>query len=213
MPLIIQAMDAPLPKPKSVRDYLIHQPHIIEERTHRKFLDLSDLNLTSLDGLEYVPDIQTITRLDLSKNDLNNLPNDSFRFMPQLRVLDLSINVIEKIEPTAFNNLQQLQELNLSNNRLTRISVEFGRLFSLKKLDLEENQISTIHDNAFRDLKNLETLDLADNDLLHLPLRLFTSLKNLHFLDIAGNTRFKLLPQYKDAILKKIARGAEIETI
>jgi Leucine-rich repeat (LRR) protein len=212
LPLIIQAMDVPVSKQlNSIRDYLIHKPQVIEGRTQRRTLDLSDLNLTSLDGLEYVPDIQTITRLNLSKNNLKTIPNDSFRFVPQLRVLDLSINTIEKIEPIGFNNLQQLQQLDLSNNQLTRLSIELSSLNSLKNLNLENNQIFSIQDNAFRDLTNLEILNLSGNDLLHLPLALFTPLKNLHFLDMTGNKRFKLLPRYKDAILKKLAENAEIE--
>jgi Leucine-rich repeat (LRR) protein len=91
------------------------------------------------------------------------------------------------------------------------LSVELRELNQLKKLDLEDNKIANIQVNTFRDQKNLETMDLSNNNLVYLHLDLFNPLKNLHFLDLTGNKELKISPEYKNAIAKKIASGAEID--
>lgn len=246
-PLLLIGMEAPPPpQVKNIWELIKRSPAIIAERTKGDYLDLSGLQITSLEGLGDIFDIQNITELNLSDNLLTKISNDSFTLLPNLRVLILSDNQIETIETLAFTHLSKLQELNLDHNKLKKISIELNRLFFLTKLTLANNKIEKIASNAFRDLWRLEIVDLSNNQLVslpddlfhplkaldiyktnyagmnltfldlsnngiaHLPLDFFTYLKKLEMLDISGNP-FKPKPQYKNAILKKIAEGALID--
>ncbi len=185
---------------KNIRELIKRSPDIIRQRTQGDSLDLSGLQLTSLQGLDFIVGIDNITELNLSNNALTIILNDIFRIIPRLQVLKLNGNQISRIEPLAFNNLKQLQQLYLDHNKLTNISVEFAQLFFLTKLDLCHNQIEKIAPLAFRDLWRLQILDLSHNNLLGLPDDLFVPLQdneiyksyypgmNLNFLDLSNNS-------------------------
>lgn len=195
LPLISQAMDAPLPAQKSAGNAFIENPQALKDVR----LDLAGLKITNLNNLSDIPGIDTITELDLSNNQLTRIPNNAFSFMPNLQIINLDHNEIATIEPLAFNNLKQLQQLFLDHNKLQKISIELAHLFFLTKLGLANNMIEKIATNAFRDLWRLEIVDLSHNRLVSLPDDLFAPLQaheiyksnypgmNLTFLDVSNN--------------------------
>lgn len=82
-----------------------------------------------------------------------------------LQTLYLDNNKIEKINPNAFENNLQLRNLDLSVNKIKAFTMTFfGTKFGgnrLRKLNLAQNEISSLDASLFAILKNLVTLNLS----------------------------------------------------
>ncbi len=167
-------------KATSIAYYLINQPQLIQQRRKGKILDLSNLNLTSLTGLELLPDRTTIEELNLSDNNLTRIENNAFAGMNNITTIDLSHNQITTLDPLAFKGLPKLIKIDLDNNKLKRIDIAFAHLHSLEHLYLEENDIAYIAPNAFRDLKNLKKLWLGHNKLTTIEPTALIDRENSH---------------------------------
>lgn len=82
------------------------------------------------------------------------------------------------------------QVLNFSGNNLQHLMSErFYKmgLINLQKIYLARNQLSRIHDRAFRGLSNLVELDLSDNVLPAIPSETFSDYTSLMRLILNGN--------------------------
>lgn len=95
------------------------------------------LNFAGL-GLEMFPveicELESLTSLDLSGNQIPSLPNE-------------------------IGKLTNLIELNLSNNEISNLPAEFGQLVKLERLDLSYNPLPNLPPEIER-LTNLKTLKL-----------------------------------------------------
>jgi Leucine-rich repeat (LRR) protein len=79
-------------------------------------LTLRGANISSLDILLQLGNLNHLVKLDLSFNELEMIQNeDSIHFM-SLKTLDLSSNRIESIMSNSFASLHSLSELNLESN-------------------------------------------------------------------------------------------------
>ncbi|KFB47769.1 hypothetical protein ZHAS_00015839 [Anopheles sinensis] len=82
------------------------------------------------------------------------------------------------------------QVLNFSSNSLMILPSERFKkmeLINLQKIYLARNQISKIHDRAFRGLTNLVELDLSENALTEVPSETFQDYSALMRLTLSGN--------------------------
>nr|XP_009859911.2 slit homolog 1 protein-like [Ciona intestinalis] len=86
------------------------------------------------------------TKLDLSGNNILNVPRDSFKHLPNLEEINLDGNKIYFLEDGAFDNCP-----------------------NLRVISLEENNLHMIEDNVFSEVESLEKLYLASNSLTELP--------------------------------------------
>ena len=78
-----------------------------------------------------------------------------------LRVIDLSWNKITSFgdNPTPFIDLGMLHDLLLSHNNLSKVDDKvFKGLGSLQNLDMSNNEIEDIHENAFVDCTNMRDM-------------------------------------------------------
>ncbi len=131
----------------SIQDYLTipalknKMPQITTTRGGIK-LDLKNMKINNLKGLQNIPNIGTVQRLNLSDNKLATIPTNAFAGLTNLTSIVLDANQLTTIQPNAFAGLTNLKYLSLENNLLT-----------------------TIQPNAFASLPNLETLDLDRNQL------------------------------------------------
>lgn len=113
--------------------------------------DLSEQNLRSLtivptiSPLHFAAPLETLTRLDLSRNELWDLPND-LSSIPNVAELNLSRNWFQTL-PESLGHLTKLVSLNLSHNMLRSsrkaLLLDSGILQSLsclRMLDLSFNQ-------------------------------------------------------------------------
>jgi len=160
------------------------------------WLDLSRLNIISLDGLENIPNITRVKDLNLSGNNLTTLVNNTFKNLNHLEWLDLSRNQIANIEPEAFNGLSELKSLYISENQLTILPEKvFCHLTNLQRLGLGENILTTIGEQDFGDLSRLQELNLKNNKLTTIPPDIFRNLGQLQALYLQNNNLTTIAPQ------------------
>lgn len=153
----------------------------------------------------------TVKTLDLSFNKINNIAKHAFS--NNLILLNLKKNELQILEDETFSNLQSLEMLILSKNKFQRLNKNtFKGLSNLSKLDLSKNQIETIEPDTFsslhelmflylkynrlsilspdiflKDMINLTDLELEQNNLTALSESLFQRMPNLEEISIGGN--------------------------
>ncbi|XP_041636755.1 leucine-rich repeat-containing G-protein coupled receptor 5A-like [Cheilinus undulatus] len=124
-------------------------------------LTITGARITSLPAslCEQLPNLQL---LDLSYNQIQSLP--SFSGCESVQKIDLHHNEIEEVEENTFHGLMSLRSLDLSSNRLTSVKMNsFSALPALTKLDLSSNQLSSL---PLIGLQSLTHLRLAGNTQL-----------------------------------------------
>lgn len=112
---------------------------VIEQRPSVKYIDIINLNVSSIDSLG-IRDCSHLETIDLSKNKFKKLPS------------------------YLFANCRILSKLSLAKNEINELPLDtFSALSSLKVLSLAFNQITVLDRNIFRPLINLHELDLSHN--------------------------------------------------
>jgi Leucine-rich repeat (LRR) protein len=96
-----------------------------------------------------------LTRLNLSKNNLVELPDTVGKFI-NLKALKLNENCLINL-PISFSALTQLKELDLSNNQLTAVPPPLANLVALQTLNLAYNKLTSLPNwlQALPELKKL----------------------------------------------------------
>eukprot|EP00122_Pirum_gemmata_P001407 Pgem_evm1s1262 len=116
--------------------------------------------------------LKQIQHINLARNGLVSIPNNTFSNLPSLKYLQLDQNYLESLD---FLNNTGLTHLTASKNYIKEISNEtFLNTPSLLLLSLSINRISFIHDNAFKNLKSLKSneymaLNLQSNSMNSIP--------------------------------------------
>ena len=109
-----------------------------------------------------------------------------------IQVLHLSNVSLHYLEPGAFEGLPVLNGIWLEQNLLTEIYVDsFRDLINLELLVLEHNLLHKLHMGAFNGLNKLKWLDLSNNIIHHLEPGVFNDLSNLIWLDIDNNSLYE----------------------
>ena len=126
-------------------------------------------------------------QIDLSNNEIENVSNNSFTGVLQLKDLILKRNRIESIgdllDGLYFANLSTLD---LSNNRIRYIDRIFPPIVTAM-LQMDYNSIEYIRDFAFSKLTSLKTLRLRGNRLNRLRNLTLSNLQSLTILDVSHN--------------------------
>ncbi|XP_010764055.1 leucine-rich repeat-containing G-protein coupled receptor 4 [Notothenia coriiceps] len=141
-------------------------------------------------GLTTVPTgLNTFTYyLDLSMNNITELPAFVFKNLPYLEELRLAGNDLSFIHPDALSGLHQLKVLMLQNNQLKTVpSAALKNLQSLQSLRLDANHILTVPEDSFEGLQQLRHLWLDDNNLTEVPVVSLRHQENLQALTLALN--------------------------
>ncbi|KAA8595730.1 leucine-rich repeat-containing G-protein coupled receptor 4 [Etheostoma spectabile] len=132
--------------------------------------------------------------LDLSMNNITELPAFVFKNFPYLEELRLAGNDLSFIHPEALSGLHLLKVLMLQNNQLKTVpSAALKNLHSLQSLRLDANHITTVPDDSFEDLQQLRHLWLDDNNLTEVPVGSLRHQANLQALTLALN-RISYIP-------------------
>ncbi|ESO90996.1 hypothetical protein LOTGIDRAFT_163508 [Lottia gigantea] len=176
-----------------------NQIHALEGHAFAGLNRLSKLHLDqnrigTLPGKVFGPLVRLVS-LSLNKNNLQSIQDHAgtFSSLVSLVFLGLSDNQCSKIPMDLFHPLKSLAFLEISNNSFGVIIKNdgagelFAGLTKLERLDMNNNQISTIHDSLFRDLSSLKNLSLARNQISHWGRHLFSSTKSLGRLDLSYN--------------------------
>lgn len=134
-----------------------------------------------------------LEHLELGLNKIKEIKNNTFQGLKNLQVLNLVSNEIEYIETNAFDEFRSLSLLNISNNLLAHSLTDnlFQELTQLEKLLLNSNKLTRINRNTFfirsADDSNLKLLELNNNKLAVIEENAFDSLKNLVYLKMESN--------------------------
>ena len=123
-----------------------------------KFLNLSHNKIENInrDAVRYLP---SLTRLDLSNNDLSETNafdtiSHLFRYNTQLRDIDLSANNLEFLPNETFANKAHLELMNLSSNAFDQIHFHFWNLPNLTTIDLSFNKMVNLDSHSRHSLDN-----------------------------------------------------------
>uniref|UniRef100_A0A3B3R908 Leucine-rich repeat-containing G-protein coupled receptor 4 n=1 Tax=Paramormyrops kingsleyae TaxID=1676925 RepID=A0A3B3R908_9TELE len=126
--------------------------------------------------------------LDISMNNITELPANVFGNLPYLEELRLAGNDLTFIHPEALTGLHQLKVLMLQNNHLKTVpSLSLKALPSLQSLRLDANHITVVPEDSFEGLPQLRYLWLDDNNLSEIPVGPLSNLGNLQALTLALN--------------------------
>ena len=163
------------------------------ERDKSIILDAEKLKVTQTS----LSNILSLERLSLAEKNIiekidENYLNDFIR-LKSLELKDTELEIIEKLQnmfevQKIFDKLQNLVELDLSENYITRVCDEALIDFkNLVLLSLNVNSIEKISEKTFLGLVNLEYLDLSQNSLKNLNESSFNGLNKLIELDLSNN--------------------------
>uniref|UniRef100_A0A674BB19 Leucine-rich repeat-containing G-protein coupled receptor 4 n=1 Tax=Salmo trutta TaxID=8032 RepID=A0A674BB19_SALTR len=126
--------------------------------------------------------------LDISMNNITELPAFVFKNFPYLEELRLAGNDLSFIHPDALSGLHQLKVLMLQNNQLKTVpSTAIKNLYFLQSLRLDANHITTVPEDSFEGLQQLRHLWLDDNSLTEVPVGPMRHQANLQALTLALN--------------------------
>ena len=118
--------------------------------TSLRYVDLSRNNLTALSQRAFCNLSKSLHTLDLSRNNFQELPKDTLRYLTSLNTLKMSGNRIAELPHRSFNCSKNLETLDLSDNRIASLSRSaFHGLDTLRRLDLRNNRILTLHKKVF----------------------------------------------------------------
>lgn len=172
----------------------------------------SDLSLTSVP----VNLPRGVQMLDLSRNQVQNLSQETLSYHTGFRHLNLHGNKIHFIQPGLFKNMTDLKVLDLSRNHLNVFAhskTNIGSLAAVKSLDLssnglytgmsdyflasspslenlslDSNSITKVSQNSFSGALSLRRISLHNNVILEIEDGAFDSLDNLVELDLSKNS-------------------------
>lgn len=156
-------------------------------------LDLSNLHIADLDGIDEIPNISSVRSLNLSHNEISLLHPSNFKALNQIKSLDLSFNKLATMKPKIFEPLSNLHELSLKHNHITNFDHDtFFGLTKLKKLDASHNILEWLGIDAFNSLSHLQSLNLSNNHLQLISPRVLDPLTHVKTFNISHNN-FKLI--------------------
>ncbi|TRZ00085.1 hypothetical protein DNTS_004639 [Danionella cerebrum] len=132
-------------------------------------LDISqnNLNFIPLEVFKGFPD--SLMELYISNNKLKLFMWEGLKHLKSLQRLDLSDNQLTQVPSCLSNFTKSIQTLVLSKNKLVMLSPDFLKdSFSLKVLDLSFNQIRFIDESSFPEnvINQLQTLYLNNNEFV-----------------------------------------------
>ena len=140
--------------------------------------------------------IENIKYLNLSDNQIREIKGHYFRNLIDIEKVDISYNQISSL-PTEKIEYPKCKILNIKGNRLEKFPTAIGDAYTLEKLDLSENKISSIDDDVFDILGNLVELDLSFNELTYLPTSI-GKLTKLKRLNLSGNKISSLPKEFEN---------------
>ncbi|KAL0994588.1 hypothetical protein UPYG_G00124490 [Umbra pygmaea] len=176
-----------------LRENKIHYFPVLPRRNKLMYLDLSRNRLMSVnttgteDELEYFrdtfvthtrshgtsrhQDLSRLMYLDMSYNQIQNIPQSFFCSMVSLEHLNISNNCIATFSVDQESPLNLLKTLDLSYNALQNLSFGENTLRSLQELFLQGNFLRIMDSGTFLRLPSIRGLHLQQNYINVCPLQ------------------------------------------
>ncbi|XP_013165274.1 PREDICTED: toll-like receptor 3 [Papilio xuthus] len=121
-----------------------------------KHLILSTNQIKRIDDPTVFINLDSLKVLDLSKNNLDFIHENTFKTLRNLVGIILRSNQITTLPETLFQNVPKLINIELSDNQLETITVDSFKGTSLKNLNLSDNKIKFLPKNFCLELQNID---------------------------------------------------------
>ena len=158
-------------------------PTIVFTLENINYLNLADNQIPAING-HYFKNLMDIEKVDISYNQIASIPSDRIEY-PKCRSLSIKGNRLQKF-PIAVSGAHTLEKLDLSENKISSIDDDaFDGLENLIELDLSFNELNYLPTSIGK-LRKLKRLNLSENKISSLPKE-FENLTSLEFLDFDGN--------------------------
>ncbi|NXE44843.1 LRC66 protein, partial [Casuarius casuarius] len=126
--------------------------NLISELSFTAFRNLPVLETLNLNGNA----INTLTLGIPTPAHVSEKYREAYHLLPALKVLSVERNNLNTI-PRGLGMLQSLQTVHLSSNDILQIDLnDFQNCSQLKNIYLQDNKITKIHPDAFKDLNKLQ---------------------------------------------------------
>lgn len=190
------------------------------------YLDLSFNRLTEINQF---PALTKLKVINLKSNKIYSIFYKAFIYLEglntlilndnlELNYLNITTNYLKEIEASScnidrvdLNSCRNLTKLILNKNSISQ--TPSLTLTHLKYLDLSNNKISIIPENAFNELELLETLLLSYNTILSLTPSTFSTNFRLKLLNLSHNYFNKLIPFNSESLTVLDMSNCEIRSI
>jgi Leucine-rich repeat (LRR) protein len=141
-------------------------PRTFENMSSLKFLDFAYNRLQYLEVDVFVGLVEVLY-INLKGNELRFVHPDLFVGLPNLKILCLAVNPeLEIPTDSQFINSHSLLRLDISGCNVRSVSVEtFAKVSALERLELQQNNLSSVDINILKVLPKLSQLYLYDNPL------------------------------------------------
>lgn len=154
-------------------------------------VQLSNCQIKAIEDGAFKGQEKHLKNLNMQDNLLEAIPQRALRILSILNLLDLSKNRITHVGDNSFLGVSKLATLKLNDNNVTLASGAFrGLEQSLKNLNLKGTKQKRVPE-CVRGLKTLAFLDLSQNGIRELPgpggLRTFEGLESLTALNLERN--------------------------
>jgi len=158
-------------------------PTIVFTLENLKYLNLVDNQIHEI-GAHYFVNLMNIEKVDVSHNQITSIPSEKIEY-PKCKSLSIKGNRLQKF-PTAVSDVKTLEKLDLSENKIKSVEDDaFDGLENLIELDLSFNELTYLPTSLGK-LSKLKRLNLSGNKIRSLPKE-FENLTSLEFLDFEGN--------------------------
>lgn len=197
----------------STINLISNQISVIDNKTFIGLSKLSSIILQSNKLTQIAPRTfynlnSSYLTIDLSSNSISQIDSSAFKGSELFNII-LENNRLSKISPGTFTNLKSLMYVNLKNNQITEIDnstfegvqnpnyieLSFNNISRItpgifrgwKKIYLDNNMISTIEDESFKDFNRLEDIYLDNNNLSQMYSRTFAGCTALSDIYLSNN--------------------------
>ena len=154
-------------------------------------LDLSHNDLSFLCSRTFLQlNIVEIVNLSLAENVIRCIAQHAFLGLEELERLDLSRNNLTYIHQDTFKHNRKLYWLSFAGNKLFTLPSEgvFINVLSLRFLDLSSCSVTDISYSIFKDIMNIKYLNISHNQIRNIKQETFELLRELRCLDISFNS-------------------------
>jgi len=131
-----------------------------------QIVNLSGMSLSTLSTPSL--NLATITKLDLSNNNLEVIPESFTARMLNLVVLDVESNQLKTL-PNSIGCLTKLKILNVSSNLLESLPKTIENCMSLEEITANFNKLTNLPETMGFELMNLKKLPVNSNKISFLP--------------------------------------------
>lgn len=152
-----------------------------------EFLSLNQNRILGFTGeqLKFV----SLWYLDISGNQISEIPVNAFQSIPSLTHLNMSHNSHINILPqNVFHHNDALLTIDISHVGLKALPVNlFSKSHNLEQIYLSHNNLQEISEGTFKNLKNLTHLDLSYNNIVTIRTPAFVNVMSIQYLSLKGN--------------------------